>query len=45
MTGVLRELGWRKIDEMIEEHDACTMYRLMHDEEAQEVLRSYHASL
>ena len=41
VTGVLRELGWRKIDEMIEEHDTCTLYRLMYDEEAQEVMRSH----
>ena len=25
VTSVLRELGWRKIDEMIEEHDTCTV--------------------
>ena len=40
VTGTLRELGWRRIGEMIAEHDSCLMYRLMHDR-VPEVLRSH----
>ena len=41
VTGALTELGWRKIGEMIEEHDRCTMYRLIHGEGGPEVMRSH----
>ena len=34
VTGALRELGWKKMDAMARQHDTCTMYRTMYEEEA-----------
>ena len=36
----LRELGWRRMQDMVTERDLCTMYRLTHDENGAELLRS-----
>ena len=40
ISGALCELGWRPIQGMVAERDLCTMYRLVHDENAAELLRS-----
>ena len=40
ISGALCELGWRPIQDMVAERDLCTMYRLIHDENAAELLRS-----
>ena len=40
VSGTLRELGWRNIDDMVTERDLHTMYRLTHDESGPELLRS-----
>ena len=40
VSGVLRELGWRAVEDTIVERDLCTMYKLIHDVGAPELLRS-----
>ena len=40
VTETLRELGWKRIEEMVPEHDRCVIYRLVHDTGASEVMRS-----
>ena len=40
VSGVLRELGWQAVEDMIVERDLCTMYKLIHDVGAPELLRS-----
>ena len=40
VSGTLSDLGWRGIGEMVSERDLCTMYKLVHDENAPELLRS-----
>ena len=40
ISGALNELEWQPIQAMITERDVCTMYRLVHDKNAAELLRS-----
>lgn len=40
VSGTLSELGWRTIDDMITERDIHTMHKLVHAEDAPELLRS-----
>ena len=40
VSETLRDLGWSRIEQMVTKRDACAMYRLTHDAETSEVLRS-----
>ena len=40
VSGTLRELGWSDVGNMLRKRDMLTMYRLVHDENAPELLRS-----
>ena len=40
ISGTLRELGWSDVGDMLIRRDIMTMYRITHDENAPELLRS-----